>query len=150
MIDDGVQRRMDDLPEPFGIDLLPRGYEPHDCWQCRYCGRGESLLGITTEAEGIRALAHMRFCPERPAGDIPDQMEVEAFNLLFSDEFFRQISLYDTMIIDGMDELRSTWWPPTRRQIRTRIQRYIKERRFVMADQMILFAGGDPRKKEGK
>lgn len=146
MINDGVRRRINDLPEPFGVDLLPIGVEPHDYWKCRYCEQGESMLGITTEAEKIRAYAHMCHCPQRPASDIPDQDEMQAFGMLFSDDLLWRINLCDAMILDEMTILERTWWPPARRRIKARVQNHIQERQSALADLAILNSGGDPRR----
>lgn len=144
-IDIEVYRRMEDLPEPFGTDMIPRGIEPFDYWWCRYCGDGEAKLGITPEAESTRALAHQRFCPKRPKHDIPDRRETEAAVRLFGNDYRREIATCDAMISDERKALRRTWWPPIRRQIRSRIIDYRKRRRVAISGLAAISVGIDPR-----
>lgn len=145
MINTEIYRRMEDLPNPFDADMIPKGIEPFDYWWCSYCGDGEARLGITTEAESTRALAHQRFCPKRPKHDLPDQREIGAAARLFGNDFRREIATCDTMISDERRALRHTWWPPTRRQIRSRIADYRQRRRVAVSGLAAIGAGLDPR-----
>ena len=145
MIDTEVYRRMSDLPEPFGPDLIPRGIEPFDYWWCSYCGDGEAKLGITAEAESTRALAHQRFCPQRPKDDPPDRREIEAAVLLFGNDCMREIATCDAMIRDERKVLDRTRWPSTRRQVRSRIADYRQRIRVAVSGLATISAGLDPR-----
>lgn len=145
MIDTEVYRKMEDLPEPFGADLIPREIEPFDFWCCRYCGDGEAKLAITAEAESTRALAHQRFCSKRPKDDPPNLREVDAAVRLFGNYYRREIATYDAMIRDERKVLDQTRWLSTRRQVRSRIADYRKRRRVAVSGLKTISVGYDPR-----
>lgn len=133
--------RLEDLPMPFPTDLVPRGVEAHDWWCCRYCDAGECNLGLTTDAEATRALAHQAFCRHRPASDKPDAHELEAFQTLFGKDCRREIDVCAAQTTDLRRKLDRTWWPFTRRKLQRTIKK-VECRQRRAADRLCEVSGG--------
>lgn len=137
--------RREDLPMPFATDMVPIGVEAHDWWCCRYCDAGECNIGLTTEAEATRALAHQAFCQHRPVSGKPDARELEAFRSLFGNDCLREMDLCASRTKDLRQKLSKTWWPLTRRRLRKEIQTIAIERQRAVYRLCDVTIGRDPR-----